>query len=547
MSRVRILTAIGTALAGLTVLAASAGGAAVPEKPAITTDILAWSTSTSATFELSGSAGTASFSCRLDGGGDTWAPCASPVSYTSLAEGAHTFQVRALDGSGGQSPPSTFAWTIDATAPALPGDVIAEAVSPAGAIVSFAATDNLDPAPALACTHASGSTFPLGETTVTCAAADAAGNASGDGSFTVTVRDTTPPTLDSHPDVIAAQQSPQGAVVDYALPAARDAADPSPVVQCHPTPGSPFPLGDTEVSCVATDAAGLSSAAEAFTVIVQAGPTPAKPGITTTVPRLSKRADAEFELDVEAGVVTECRLDGPLGDGAFEPCSGVKSYSGLADGAYLFTVQVTNSIGNVSQASYDWTVDRTPPAEVAGFGARASHRRVALAWTTPIDVDFDRVRIWRKRGAAGGWKRVADRLAAASFVDRTVLNHVLYRYRIASIDRAGNVSPVATVTAWPTPIAVPRYGAVVHSPPLIDWRSVPGATYYNLQVWRDGRKILSVWPLRSQYRLRSAWTFRGTRFSLTQGRLAVYLWPGYGSKAAVRYGPLYGRTSFTIG
>lgn len=546
MSRARIVVVLCALVAGGTLLA-SASGVAAPEKPTITTGILAWSTSTSATFELSGSTATASFSCRLDGGGPTWEPCASPVSYTSLAEGSHTFQVRALDASGGASPPSTFGWTIDVTAPVLPGDVTAEAASPAGAIVSFAATDNLDPAPTLGCTHAPDSTFPLGETTVTCTTKDAAGNVSADGSFTVTVRDTTPPTLDSHPDVVAAQQSPQGTVVAYALPVARDAADPSPVVQCSPGPGTLFPLGDTGVSCVATDAAGLSSAAETFTVIVQAGPRPAKPGITTTVPRLSKRADAEFELSVEPGVATECRLDGPLGGGSFEPCSGVKSYSGLMDGAYLFTVQVTNSIGNVNQASYDWIVDRTPPAAVAGFGARAAHRRVALAWTKPIDVDYDRVRIWRKRGAAGAWKRVADRVAAATFVDRTVLNHALYRYRIASIDRAGNVSPAAAVRAWPTPIVAPRYDAVVHSPPLIDWRSVRRATYYNLQVWRNGRKILSVWPLRSQYRLRSAWTFRGTRFALSPGRLTVYLWPGYGPKAAVRYGPLYGRTSFTIG
>ena len=68
-----------------------------------------------------------------------------------------------------------------------------------------------------------------------------------------------------------------------------------------------------------------------------------------------------------------------------------------------------------------------------------------------------------------------------------------------------------------------------------------------MQVWQEGRKILSAWPARSQYRLRSSWTFQGRRHALSQGRVAVYVWPGYGSKAAVRYGPLYGRTVFTIG
>ena len=222
----------------------------------------------------------------------------------------------------------------------------------------------------------------------------------------------------------------------------------------------------------------------------------------------------------------------------------MQAYSGLVDGAYLFTVQVTNSIGNVNQASYHWVVDRTPPDAVVGFSARSAHLRVGLVWTKPIDVDFDRVRIWRKQGAAGVWKRLVERSAADAFTDRTVTNHVLYRYRIRSLDRAGNLSSPVEVEAWPSPIFSPRYHAVVHAPPLVDWRSAPRATYYNMQVWQDGRKILSTWPSRSQFRLRSSWTFQGRRHALSEGRVAVYVWPGYGSKAAARYGPLYGRSVF---
>ena len=115
------------------------------------------------------------------------------------------------------------------------------------------------------------------------------------------------------------------------------------------------------------------------------------------------------------------------------------------------------------------------------------------------------------------------------------------------LDRGREVPRPVEVEAWPSPIVSPRYHAVVHTPPLVDWRSAPRATYYNMQVWRDGRKILSVWPARSQYRLRSSWTFQGRRHALSQGRFGVYMWAGYGSKAAARYGPLYGRTVFTIG
>ena len=62
-----------------------------------------------------------------------------------------------------------------------------EATSAAGATVTYAAptaTDNLDGDVAVACEPASGATLPLGNTGVTCRAADAAGNVASV-SFTV--------------------------------------------------------------------------------------------------------------------------------------------------------------------------------------------------------------------------------------------------------------------------------------------------------------------------------------------------------------------------
>ena len=84
----------------------------------------------------------------------------------------------------------------DATAPVLdvPGDLTVSPVDASGAPVTFAvsATDETDPAPQVVCDPMSGSTFPLGSTTVSCTATDAAGNA-GTASFLVRVVDTTPP------------------------------------------------------------------------------------------------------------------------------------------------------------------------------------------------------------------------------------------------------------------------------------------------------------------------------------------------------------------
>jgi hypothetical protein len=68
--------------------------------------------------------------------------------------------------------------------------VTAEATSAAGAIVNYtspATSDAVDGAGAAICTPASGSQFALGNTTVTCNATDAAGNAATSTSFVVSV------------------------------------------------------------------------------------------------------------------------------------------------------------------------------------------------------------------------------------------------------------------------------------------------------------------------------------------------------------------------
>lgn len=542
--RLRLFLALATLGAGGLLFPPPA--VARPAKPELSADVWIWTRATEAALSFTSDPG-ASFVCRLDEPPAAYAGCASPVSYTGLSEGPHSFHVQAVDGSG-ESPPSNFAWTIDLTPPVLPGDSVAEATSPAGATVAFDAVDNLDPLPSVQCTPGSGSTFPLGTTPVTCTAVDAAGNQAS-ASLAVTVQDTTPPVLAPHADVIRDKESAEGAIVGYTLPLAQDAADPSPTVQCAPGPGSLFAVGTTAVACSATDAAGHTSAPIRFDVIIQEGPVPARPSITADIPRLTRSRTADFHFAVDPGTTVECKLDGPSGAGSFTACQSAtgQTYSDLADGAYLFTLRVTNGIGNVSQTTYAWTVDSTPPDAVTGFSARGWDRRVDIRWRKPADPDFSRVRIWRQRVGSSNRSLLAERRTAVSYVDRRVANEIRYRYMIRSFDRAGNRSGAVEVLARPSAVFSPRYDALVRRPPLVDWRSVRNASYYNMQLWRNGRKLLSVWPLSSRYRLRASWTFQGRRYSLAPGRFTVYVWPGFGAKAAVRYGPLLGSTSFRVG
>ena len=86
--------------------------------------------SASASFTFAATEAGSTFQCALDGGG--FAPCASPQTYSALASGNHTFQVRATDPAGNTDPtPASFTWTADTT-PAVRSGGQPTGVLPAG-------------------------------------------------------------------------------------------------------------------------------------------------------------------------------------------------------------------------------------------------------------------------------------------------------------------------------------------------------------------------------------------------------------------------------
>ena len=124
-----------------------------------------------------------------------------------------------------------------------------------------------------ACTPASGSTFAIGTTTVTCSATDNAGN-SGSGSFAVTVVDTVKPVL-LVPANISTLVTPGGTTASVTYTASATDLGQSVMVTCSSAVGSVsvfpatqlFPVGTTTVTCVADDGRG-NTATGSFTVSV---------------------------------------------------------------------------------------------------------------------------------------------------------------------------------------------------------------------------------------------------------------------------------------
>ncbi len=72
--------------------------------------------SSDATFNFSSNEDDVTYECSLDGGAFT--PCTDPVTFTNLAEGTHTLEVRARDSAGNVDPtPATATWTVRRAVP----------------------------------------------------------------------------------------------------------------------------------------------------------------------------------------------------------------------------------------------------------------------------------------------------------------------------------------------------------------------------------------------------------------------------------------------
>jgi CSLREA domain-containing protein len=136
-----------------------------------------------------------------------------------------------------------------------------------GAIVSFPAPTVTGGCGPVSCTPSSGSFFPVGTTTVTCA--NGAGTSC---SFTVTVIDTENPVISCPANIVVTESSPGSgsAVVNYTAPVGEDSCPGATTMQTAGlASGASFPVGVTTNTFRVTDAAG-NMANCSFTVTVTA-------------------------------------------------------------------------------------------------------------------------------------------------------------------------------------------------------------------------------------------------------------------------------------
>jgi sugar lactone lactonase YvrE len=193
-----------------------------------------------------------------------------PASGSTFALGTATVACTATNHAGSSASKSFSVVVRDTTAPTLtlPGNLTIPATGTTGAVVTFTAssTDAVDGTDPVSCLPASGSTFAMGVTTVSCSSMDHAGNTAR-GTFTVTVQDNVPPVLTLPANITVSADFTLSAVVTYTA-SARDAIDGVRPVSCSPASGSTFGVGATTVTCSASDLSG-NTATGTFSVTVQ--------------------------------------------------------------------------------------------------------------------------------------------------------------------------------------------------------------------------------------------------------------------------------------
>ena len=171
----------------------------------------------------------------------------------------------------------------------VPADIIT-----GNPVVTFTASavDAVNGSLPVTCGPASGSTFPLGTTVVTCFAYDAQDNF-GMASFNVTV--TNGPVLTLPANIFVEATTSAGVAVSFTATATDNAT-----ISCTPASGSTFPLGTTTVNCTASASTGTTTGS--FTVTVNrtvAALSPAKEWLGL---KNSDDVGTKFDLKAEAYV-----------------------------------------------------------------------------------------------------------------------------------------------------------------------------------------------------------------------------------------------------
>jgi uncharacterized repeat protein (TIGR01451 family) len=431
----------------------------------------ATTTSTSATFNFVSGTSAPYFECRLDGA--AFGACTSPKTYSGLASGSHTFDVRAKDAAGNVDPtPATYTWTIDQNAPETSfAQMPANPSTTSNATFVFASNESgvvyeckLDGAATFtACSTPHALTgLSDGAHALEVRAKDGVGNVDPTPARYLWTIDTTAPTV-SIASGPAAQTTDTTATFDFA-------SNESPITyECELDGSSSFvacgdpatftgiAVGPHTLTVRARDAAGNVSAAPAthsWTVAPNAPDTT----ITLAPPAVTASTSATFAFSSTlAGSTFECKLDAAL---VFSTCTEAPTLLGLADGTHVIEVRARSAVGVVdpTPARHTWIVASPTPPEtniVSGASGVVDSTSAGFVFSS----DKGPVTFECRLDGAPTWTACDP---AQSYTGLAEGTHTL---EVRAKDAAGNVDPTPATTSWIVDTNESPETAIVSGPP----------------------------------------------------------------------------------
>jgi hypothetical protein len=262
----------------------------------------------------------------------------------------------------------------------------------------------------------------------------------------------------------------------------------------------------------------------------------ATPPVTAATPNRPPNAEGWY---TQPFTVAFSGTDGASGVAS---CSDPVRYHGPDNGSVTLTGTCTDQAGNQSSASYTFKYDTSPP-KVSDVTTSLAGGAVTVSWQ--LSKDATSATVLRAPGRGNQKVSIVYRGRATRFRDTSVKPGVSYQYTVATTDAAGNDARLKVRTTTRT-LYSPAPGARAAAGTVLRWAASIGATYYNLQLFRGTTKVLSTWPVATEFRLRRSWTYGGRRYSLEHGTYRWYVWPGHGARSAAHYGKLMGASTFTV-
>jgi hypothetical protein len=294
----------------------------------------------------------------------------------------------------------------------------------------------------------------------------------------------------------------------------------------------------TELTCSVTN---LLSGTLTQTATVRVDQTP--PAVAGAVPARPPDHNGWYNHPVAFGFTGSDATSGVAG------CDSV-TYGGPDSPAAQVAGACHDVAGNSSTGTAPLKYDATPPT-ITAIPQNSNDGEVRLKWSgSPDAVEYS---VTRSPGHDDEPSSTVYTGPSQSFTDNSVTEAETYTYAISASDAAANSSVVVIVatpggaqTVSPGKLTTDSRRLLPSTLPRLRWRRVAHADYYNVQVYRGHRKVLSAWPAGTHLQLRPTWRFRGKRFLLTPGRYHWYAWPGYGRRRAHQYGRMITHKQFTV-